>query len=79
MNLIRLVKYLRILELMHNPLSILIVDNEEELASLFNNFISTMRLNAVVTLKTSQLRETVDKLSKANEDLKLHDKMPISS
>lgn len=60
---------------MHNPLSILIVGNEEELPSLFNNFISTMRLNAVVTQNTSQLRETVDKLSKANEDLKL----PISS
>ena len=55
---------------MHNPLSILIVGNEE-LPSLFNNFISTMRLNAVVTQNTSQLRETVDKLSEANEDLKL--------
>jgi hypothetical protein len=70
-----LIKYLRILELMHNPLSILIIGNEEELPSLFNNFISKMRLNAVVTQKTSQLRETIDKLSKANEDLKL----PISS
>ena len=28
-----------------------------------------------VTQKTTQLRETVDKLRKANEDLKLHDKM----
>ena len=70
-----MIKYLRILELMHNPLSILIVGNEEELPSLFNNFISTMRLNAVITQNTSQLRETVDKLSKTNEDLKL----PISS
>ena len=60
---------------MHNPLSILIIGNEEELPSLFNNFISKIRLNAVVTQKTSQLRETIDKLSKANEDLKL----PISS
>ncbi len=32
-------------------------------------------LKGQVSQKTSQLRETVDKLSKANEDLKLHDKM----
>ena len=32
-------------------------------------------LKGRVTQKTSQLRQTVDKLSKANEDLKLHDKM----
>jgi signal transduction histidine kinase len=32
-------------------------------------------LKGRVAQKTSQLRETVDKLSKANEDLKLHDKM----
>jgi signal transduction histidine kinase len=32
-------------------------------------------LKGRVTQKTSQLRETVDKLSKVNEDLKLHDKM----
>ena len=32
-------------------------------------------LKGRVTQKTSQLRETVDKLSKVNEDLKLHDKV----
>ena len=32
-------------------------------------------LKGRVTKKTSQLRQTVDKLSKANEELKMHDKM----